>query len=298
MSRENRTERAHDDPPVSSRPASLVGTDVDGGLHSDDHGHFVADRDALALFDYFLAATGEEPRQAIRARILQQIEQRLDPPADAQAAAFLDRYLVYRDDQPDLASSGAVPEGLERRLQWIRETRRDHFGPLAEPLFGLEEAATMIDLERRRVFTDPSLDTEGRAIALASLDARLPEAVRVARERARAPSRLHKRVRDLDAMGAAPEEIFALREAAYGHEAAERLAALDAERRTWRARYERYREERDRLLADAATAGLEEPADATTDPLEALRREHFEDQEVLRVRVLDRAAGTSDFQRP
>jgi lipase chaperone LimK len=265
-----------------SRPASLAGTDVDGGLSVDTSGHFRPDADALALFDYFLAATGEEPDAVIRQRILDEIHHRLAPPADAEAVAFLDRYLGYREAVRTLAESGGAQHDLERRLQWLRELRRDHFGADAEALFGTSEATLLVDLERRRVWTDPDLGPSERDERLALLEESLPEHEREARRRARAPTRVGEEVRRLRAEGADAREVFAVREEAFGSEAALRLAALDEERARWDARFDAYQVEREALLTELGN-----------DPgryrarLDALRREHFEEEELLRVRVLD-----------
>lgn len=274
------------------RPASLVGTDVDGGLSVDAAGHFRPDRDALALFHYFLAASGEEPLAVIRQRIVDEIHRRLAPPADGEAVAFLDDYLDLRDAVRALAEGGEIPHDLERRLQWLRELRREHLGPLAEDVFAEEEAAVLVDLERRRVALDPELDEAERAERLAALEAQLPERVREARRRARAPARVHADVRALREAGADEDAIFAVREATFGAEAAERLAALDAERAAWERRLAAYRDARVALLDElglAADAEERTLADAERARLEALRRSHFEEHEVLRVRALDAA---------
>ena len=46
-------------------------------------------------------------------------------------------------------------EDLERRLQYLRELRREVFGAeVAEALFGEQEARWFADLERRRIARD------------------------------------------------------------------------------------------------------------------------------------------------
>lgn len=274
------------------RPRSLSGTEVDGGLSVGEDGHFRPDADALALFDYFLAASGEEPPAVIRQRILDAIAQRLAPPADAEAVAFLDRYLDYREAVRELAEGGAVPPELARRLQWLRELRRAHFGVDSEALFGSDETMTRIDLERRRVFMDATLSDAERAEQLAGLEEQLPESVREARRRASAPARVRDDVRRLRAAGADPSKVFAVREAAFGTEAAQRLAALDEERAAWDARVEAYRLDREALLAELGGDALgpeHSLAESDQARLEALRRAHFEEEELLRVRVMDAA---------
>jgi len=273
-------------------PGSLAGSEIDGGLRVDPDGHFVPDPDALALFDYFLSASGEEDDAVIRQRIVDEITRRLDPPADSEAIALLDRVLGFREAMRELAESGVAPPDLERRLQWIRELRRAHFGADSEALFAEEETIARIDLERRRVWRDPALDEVERAARLAALDGQLPPRVRAARERARAPTRVREAVAQLESTGADADQIFAVREAAFGPEAASRLAALDAERAIWRARVEAYRAERADLLAELGIEAMRIGQEAALpesgrERLEALRAAHFDELEQRRVRALD-----------
>jgi lipase chaperone LimK len=270
-------------------PESLRGTDVDGGLTVTADGHFVPTADAIALFDYFLAASGEESADVIRARIIAHIRSRLDGDAALEAEALLETYLAFREELRELAGASEVPSDLERRLQWIRELRRKHFGAeVAETLFGESEDVARIDLERRRVAMDKSLEPEERLARLEALNAQLPESVRATRSEARAPQRVHEEVEALRRSGASDAEIFALREQRFGREAAERLAQYDTARETWEQRLEIYHGERDDFLGRGYVAELSpEEREAA---LEALRSEHFEGFELERVRRLDRFA--------
>jgi lipase chaperone LimK len=269
---------------LANMPKSLRGTDVDGGLNFDADGHFLPDTDALSLFNYFLAASGEESQARIRQRIVDHIHSLLGEPAASEAVALLDTYLDFRDAMRELAEAGWVPRDLERRWQWIRELRRQHFGAATSAmLFGQEEEVVLIDLERRRVAADESLSPEERAEELNALEMRLPESVRESRQRARAPMLARDEVVDLRAAGGSEEEVFAVRELYFGREAAERLSALDAKQREWRARLESYRSERDALLSEIEGEEPEKQHAA----IEDLRRQHFSELEVLRVRALD-----------
>lgn len=258
---------------------SLGGTEVDGALRVDGEGHLVPEPDTLALFDYFLSASGEEPPAVIRRRILDRIHDELGEPAAAEAQALLDRYLGFREALRALVTSSEVPRDLERRWQWLRELRRAHFGAAtAEALFGREEDRVRVDLERRRVAMDAGLTPAERSSRLEALEAELPEDVRQARRRARAPAASHREVLALRAAGGSDAEVFRARERAFGSAAAERLAALDVRRASWDARLAHYRAER-RELHEGKGA---EPAE-----LDRLRARHFEAHELARVRALD-----------
>jgi len=275
-------------PPAESLPASLAGTSVDGALRLDAAGRFAPGPEALVLFDYFLAATGEEPPERIRARIVAEIRRRLPAEAAREAEALLDRYLAYREAARERFSADASLADPERRFQLVRELRREMFGAgLAAALFGEEERVVGVDLERQRVAQRADLDPAERERRLVELEEQLPEAERAARREARAALELREAEAALRAAGAGPAEIEAERERRFGPEAARRLAALDRRRAEWEGRVAAYRAARDALRAEGRAA---EDYDAA---LEALRDAHFAGPERLRIEALDRAEAAS-----
>lgn len=282
---------AADARPLPPLPASLRGVEVAGGLPVDAEGHLVVVPAVLELFDFYLAATGEEPLAVIRARIEAAIDARLGPPARAEAHALLRDYLAYRESVRALAEGGGADLPLERRFQRLRELRRAHFGDAhAEALFAGEEARTRVDLARRRVAKDSSLTEAERAARLEALEAELPPEVRETRAAVRAATQLREAEARLREEGAGPAEIRALRERRLGPEGAERLAELDARRRAFQARYDAYRRERAALLAEPF-----ESEAARQRGLEALRAARFEGPERRRVEALDGIrAGSAD----
>lgn len=270
--------------PGAPLPASLRGLDVDGDLFVDAAGHFRATVEARRLFDHFLAASGEETPERLRARIVAEIRRRLAPPASDEAVALLDRYLAYRDAVRELFERGEAPADLERRWQWLRELRRATLGAAdARAFFAEEEERVARALERRRVALDPELAPDERARRLEALDAERPDAEREALRRATAHLRLARDEAALREAGASGAEIHALRAERFGEEAAERLDALDARRADWERRLATYREDRAALLARAPR----DPA-ARAAALDALRREHFSPAEARRAAALDR----------
>ncbi len=274
-------------------PGSLRGTEVDGALAVGADGRLIVGPDAVRLFDYFLATTGEEPAAAVRARIVAHARRALPPDAAAEAVALLDRYLAYRERMRALATGDAAPSDLERRLQWVRELRREVFGAeIAEALFGQEEEVVRVDLERRRLAEDASLAPQERAARMQALEEQLPESIRDARRRATAPQRVRAEVDALRAAGGNDADVFALREAAFGRAAAERLAALDAERARWNARLASYTAARDAIAADSKLAPGER-----RDAIDRLRSARFDAREELRVRALEEAASAAESAR-
>lgn len=266
------------------RPASLRGTAVPGGFVVDEQGHLRTTPDILDLFEYFFSATGEEPDEQIRRRIEAEIHARLSPPARAEALALLDAYLRYREQARELFEADGADLPLEIRFQRIRELRRAAFGAgAAEILFGEEEDRIRIELERRRVATDPALSPEERASRLEALDAKLSAEVVEARAAARAALDLRRDEARLRAEGAGEAEIQALRERRFGPEASARLAALDRERAAWQSRVADWQDLRRRL----ERAFADDPA-ALADALESARAERFSEAESIRLRALER----------
>ena len=269
----------------SPGPLSLLGTDADGALSVDEEGHFVPNPDALAFFDYFLTATGEMSEAELRNYIVAEIRHRLSGPAASGAETLLDRYLVFRMAVRDLVGSGVAPPGLERRWQWIRELRREHFGAeMAATLFGESEQVVRVDLERWRQSQDPSLGSRERRALLESMEERLPQKIREARERVLAPVRSYQEASALRAAGASNEEIFAARQNRFGRDAAQRLADLDVAREHWLERLADYDAEREVLWAEMADAEI--PHGERNAVLEALLEQHFEPSERRRARAL------------
>jgi len=271
---------------ASVPPASLRDTEVDGGLTVDPQGRFVVNPETRLFFDYYLAASGEEPLAVLRARLVAAIQTRLPAGAAVTAVALLDRYLHYRDQARALEERGGAATDIAERFAQIWALRRQTFGAAdAEALFGPEEARDRIEAERRQVLGDRTLAAAVREARLADLDAALPETARAARAAATLPQRLRRDEAALRAAGGSDEEIQALREQVVGTDAAARLAALDAERARWRQRVEDYRRARAAIERDPALTP-EQRAGAAA----ALVGERFTEPEQARVAALERLA--------
>jgi lipase chaperone LimK len=272
-------------------PASLRDSEIDGELIADASGHFEPTPHALALFDYFLSATGEEPQATIRARIVAEIDRRLADPARHEATALLDRYLAYRADAASAVADERLAESadLERRLQWLRELRRKHFGAdLAATLFADDERAIEVAIAQRRVAANASLSQAEKRAQIEALEARLPESAQRARASSSVPLRLAEQEAALRARDGSDAELRALRDSIVGPEAAARLEERDRRRAEWNTRLAAYRAERDAILGDAS---LDLQArDAAT---ENLLVRSFDARERIRVRTLDGMEATT-----
>jgi lipase chaperone LimK len=258
-----------------TRPASLRGTAEDGALRVDDDGDLVVEPAVLRFFDYYLSAAGEESPAALRARIVAAIHRRVDGArAQGQAIALLDTYLGYREATRGLRAGGDDPGA---RLDELRLLRRRFFGAgVAEALFGQDERALAVAVERRRVLTDAALSPEARDRRIEALDGQLPDAVRQAHAAATRPLRERSEEDAMRADGASDEDVRAYRVATDGEDAADRLAELDRRRAEWQARVATFQaaqaviaqSEPDEGARDAAVRQL---LDASFTPLEQIR---------------------------
>jgi len=283
---ETRTTAAPSDGPQApsakpGRPRSLRGTRVDGGLAVDADGRFVPGPETRRLFDYFLTATGEEPPERTRSRIVAEIERRLPPSARAEAVALLDRYLDYRERARTFEASGDLPA----RVEALARLRREIFGDDSRRLFG-DERSVARAAEIARIASDATLSEEERVRRLAALDAALPPAASAARARALAPLALANAEAALRAQGGSPEAIRALREQLVGPGAADRLAALDQRRAEWQRRLDDFRAARQAIETDPAL----DPAERDR-RIQDLLAARFTPTERQRVQALGGAAG-------
>jgi lipase chaperone LimK len=269
-------------------PRSLQGTSSPGGFTFDAAGRFVADPQARRLFDYFFSASGEEGDNVIRGRILLHgIRGGASADGVAQLAVVLDRYIAFRSAARSAArSSSEEPRDPREAVRRSRDLQVAVLGAdLQRALFGDDEYAIGLDVERSAVLADASLSQEERRRRIDGIDARLPPDVQLARRDAEAPTLLHARVDALRSSGGSDADVRELRRETYGAEAAARLAALDEVRARWVDRLKGYAQQREELRR-AYPGGSGSSYDAA---LDQLRRRLFDDQERRRVVALDAA---------
>lgn len=132
------------------RRSSLAGTDIDGAFDVGDDGRFVADRQAIRLFDYFLSTSGERDDSAIADAIARVAHARLSPDDADRAMALYRRYRRYREALAAAMAGGEVVPGDARAtLALVRRVQIDSFGVAdAEQLFGRDDALAAQLLDR------------------------------------------------------------------------------------------------------------------------------------------------------
>jgi lipase chaperone LimK len=256
--------------------ASLGGTLVDGEARVADDGELVVDLELRRLFDYYLAAHGEEDLAVTRARIEAALEARLGPRGAAEAKEILARYLAYRDAASRLAADG----DLRTRLAALATLRRQILGDrAAQAFFGLEEAEVALSLERQKILEDITLDDATRQAALAEAEAKAPAEVEAAYVDSTAALAGMEAEKELRARGASSEEIQADRTLRFGAEAAERLRLLDEQRAAWKVRLDDFRATKARLERELGP-------EAARAEIATIRARDFTPAEQIRVETL------------
>ena len=284
--------------PAATAAPELADTQAPDGLHVDARGHLVIEAANRAVFDYFLDVPASLPEAQRVAMAEAHLRAKLVSPARGEAQSLLQRYLAYRKalaaqgdverNKPSLTQLQQRPEmiaTLRQQLAGRAALRRQSLGAdVAQAWFGDADAVDAAELERLAVMTDASLTPDQRAARIAAIDASLPPAVQQARRAASAPVKL---ANDMDAwlkQGLSDAQIRQ-RLSAQGVDAvvADRLIQGNREEADWRARYDAYAHERDRIQA---FSGLSEADRATQ--IAQLRQQTFTaSNELLRAQALD-----------
>ncbi|WP_420389756.1 lipase secretion chaperone [Marinobacter sp.] len=265
-------------------PASLAGTSVPGGwAKTDVNGSLVPTPQLRQLFEYYLAALGEETLPQLVARIEQALA-RLEEPARSEALDTLGAYLDYKLALGDLEAAygrdaTTNAEDMQRRMAEIRALRRTWMdAQTADAFFATDEAVDQFQVEQLRIRTDPSLSEREREQALAKAEKALPEPLRQARQETRKFTD-YQRARSEFADD--PDALRAWRKERFGAEAARELEKVEVEQQAWEAKWQSYSQDLAKL-GDMGLAGPERKA-----AIDALRDDYFEGAEKLRAEALD-----------
>lgn len=265
-------------------PASLAGTSVPGGwAQTDVNGSLVPSPQLRHLFEYYLAALGEETLPQLVARIEQALA-RLEEPARSEALDTLGDYLDYKLALGDLEATygrdaTTNAEDMQRRMAEIRALRRTWMdAQTADAFFATDEAVDQFQVEQLRIRTDPSLSEKEREQALAEAEKALPEPLRQARRETRKFTD-YQRARSEFADD--PDALRAWRKERFGAEAARELEKVESEQQAWEVKWQAYSQDLAKL-DDMGLAGPERKA-----AIDALRDDYFEDADKLRAEALD-----------
>jgi lipase chaperone LimK len=261
--------------------ASLRGSGIDGEVRLGAGGEVLVDAGLRRLFDHVLSLVGERSPARIRELLAAHLQQVHGPAVAQQVLDVFDRYVALQAAiaRADLA---AIADPAER-LRRLASLRRAYFDAAdAEAMFGEDERYAAYAVQRIALATDRTRDPVARAADVAALEAALPEPARAAIAEAGTPALLLEQQRQFDQLGIDAGARHAERAALWGPEAADRLAALDAERAAWDARVQDYVRAREAILHDASL-----PAQERESRIAALRAARFDAAGQRRVAALE-----------
>lgn len=276
-------------------PASLSGTAVDGGVRADDQGRLKVEARIRRMFEYFLSTLGEATLDEVKTWVAHYLNDNLPASAAREGWSLFRDYLDYRRSLESIAEPApdADRATMSRTLERRNRLRREKLGrEAAEAFFAAEEAYDEYMLRRRAIEANDDLTPAEKKQRLEQARAQLPEPMREVRKETTRPVRAREKVEQMRSRGASEAEVRAWREAELGAQAADRLEQLEVRREQWDQRYQAYRQER----ANLDKSGLAEPEREAA--LQRLREDHFQDDELRRVRALDRIRAQRGRGRP
>ena len=274
--------------PFKTLPASFGGTTVDGVFRLDADGNLLISEDIRRIFDYFLAAAGEEPLRTSVERLRAYIVAQLPASAREQALALLNQYLDYKRelvllerDLPQMANLDAL---RQREAAVLALRARIFDAQTQQAFFAREEAYNQFTLQRLAILHNSQLDDAGKAAAVDQLRNSLPAEMQDT-VLPQLQNELRQQTAQLQAAGAKPEQIRQLRQQLVGAEATQRLEVLDQQRQTWKKRI---------ALYSTAKAAIENnPGMSASDKRSAIAQlaaENFDEREQLRLEAAEQLA--------
>lgn len=215
-----------------------------------------------ALFDYYLATQGERTLPEIRQEVERQLAARLSGQPLHNAVDFFHRYLAYLGE---LGAAGKVRPvsadvvlQMRERLQLLRQLRARHFSPQeVRQLFAQTDAMDELILQRMDIQRRQNISATEKQRLLAELEQNLPPEQRAARQQATQHVVLAEAEQQLRQQGGTPEQLQALRTSMVGAEAAQRLAAVDAEAAAWQGKLQQWQQQREQLGKDGSLSELQ-----------------------------------------
>jgi lipase chaperone LimK len=273
---------------MQTLPASFDGTQVDGRFRVDATGQLIVSEDIRRIFDYFLAAIGEESLRDSVARLQTYIADQLQEPARQQALGLLEQYLAYKRELVLLERD--LPQLAD--LQAMRQRARIFSTEAQQAFFAREQAYNQFTLERLAILHDARLDDAAKATAVDQLRNSLPPEMHDS-VLPQLQNDLRQQTAKLQAEGASAAQIRQLRQQLVGAEATQRLEALDQKRQTWNQRVSRYLTEKAEIEA-AQGLSARDKADA----IAQLAEGGFDEQERLRLEAAEQLAATRRSDTP
>ena len=284
-------EQAYQESLMTALPASLKGVPAPEALDTDRAGNLVINDKIRKMFDHYLSTIGEEDITKSRDRIELLLSRQLPEPALSQALEILGGYIDYKMavdsivQQSSLYQSGQFDgQAIAAVKAQIRRERSNYFADdVIETFFAREDQYDDYMIARSKIANNTELSETEKTEAMARLNQDSPAWLVEQNVKAHKIDNYQSKERALHDSGAESWEIQDMRRRELGDAAAANLELLDQRRADWSARLAAYRQE-----VDAAMAQYDDvKAPDAIARRDAIRAEHFKDNELRRVMSLD-----------
>ncbi len=284
-------EQAYQDSLMAALPASLKGVPAPESLDADSAGNLVINDKIRKMFDHYLSTIGEEDVSMSRDRIELLLSRQLPEPALSQALEILGGYMDYKTAVDSIVQQSSLYQSeqfdgqtIAAVKEQIRRERSNYFAnDVIETFFAREDQYDDYMIARSKISNNTELSETEKTEAMARLNQDSPAWLVEQNVKAHKIDNYQSKERALRSSGAESWEIQDLRRRELGDEAAANLELLDQRRADWSARLDAYRQE-----VDAAMAQYDDiRSPAAIARRDAIRAEHFKDNELRRVMSLD-----------
>ncbi len=266
-------------------PLTLKGTAIPP-LYLDSEGNLVQDKSAKDFIEYFISAAREEGTHTSLGRMEEYFAMTLPEPAQSQARALLDNYMVYRQQLDSVVSRQDVILAGDKKMAALREAlaqrqalRRETLGEeVAQAMFGDSEKYETYAVNMLQTAQDESLTQEQKLAQIAQHEASLPPHIREKVRYKREEQLLQDKIRQLQQQGGQEAEIFALRKDFYGEKGAAMLGFMDESSDAWRARVSQFEQQKAQILASVTLSEQQKRRQ-----VDSLRNQSFSEEEKLKL---------------
>lgn len=228
---------------------SLKGTDIDGAYPVGPDGHLLLSVSIKERFEYFLSTLGEFSLDEVLALVRDDISRELQEPARSEALKLFEDYIAYKRSLVELEKQLGSAASFEQydmsnmrfRLDQLRNKRREYLSAdAADAFFGFDETYDDFMLGKLEVMNNPQLSAAEKAAHIDMLENQLPAQLQDMRSETERISQVFAQTEKMKQQGATAEEVYAQNTAAFGSEAAARIATLENQRALWQQRIDTY----------------------------------------------------------
>lgn len=264
---------------------SLKGTDIDGAYPVGPDGHLLLNVSIKERFEYFLSTLGEFSLDEVLALVRDDISRELQEPARSEALKLFEDYIAYKRSlvelEKQLGSAASFEQydmsNMRLRLDQLRNKRREYLSAeAADAFFGFDETYDDFMLGKLDIMNNPQLTADEKAAQISMLENQLPAQLQDMRSETERISQVFAQTEKMKQQGATAEEVYAQNSAAFGSEAAARIATLENQRAQWQQRIDTY------LAAKKAVQDSQRSETQKQQAIEQLRAA-FTPQEQLRL---------------